>query len=79
MTPWVTISSRVCSICSLYSMGTFLGHVGLGDGKVSPDGICARHLANCIEGAGEGLLQGNHVPGCHCGMGGCLSHVGIEG
>ena len=44
------------------------GHVG----QVVPDGICPAHVAYCIEGVREGLLQGKDVlDHCH---GGCSSH-----
>ena len=64
----------------LYLHSVLYGYLPLGmldqeDGRVSPDGICTRHVG--VER--EGILQGNDVPG-HCyGQGGCLSQAGFGG
>ena len=60
--PLLTITLRVHSICSQYSIGTFqLGMLDRGNVRVSPNGVGPRHVAYCIKGVWEDLLQGNDV------------------
>ena len=44
---------------------------------MGPDGVGPRHVVNGIEGVIEYSLQGNCVPGCHCGKVSCLSQAGV--
>ena len=49
-TPLSTMSLRMCLICSWYSVGTFLQACWTwGNGRVSPDGLCPRHVAYSTE------------------------------
>ena len=50
MTPFSTMPSRVCSICSLYSMVTFCWGMLVGENtRVFPDGVGPGHVANGVE------------------------------
>ena len=53
-----------------------LGMLEWGNGKLSPDGVCARHVAYSIKQAGESSLQGDDVLG-HCIGWECLNQLGI--
>ena len=78
MTSWVTMSSWVQSICFQHSMGTFLWVCWIGGNEgLVPDGIGMGHVAYGVMGVRECSLQGNNIPGCHCGRVGCLSWTGV--
>ena len=55
-----------------------LGLLDWGYGRVGPDGIGPRYVANGVELVREGSLEGNYVPGGHCGESGCLSQGGLR-
>ena len=77
MTPWVTMSLRVCSIWSQYSICIFLWACWTGgNGRVSPGGIGTGHVAYHVKQAKECLLLGNNVLGHHYGRV-CLSWGGV--
>ena len=59
---------------AFYLLSVLYGYLPLGmlyweDGRVGPDGICARQVVYSVEWAGEGSLQGNDVLGHHWGQG----------
>ena len=78
ITPFA-MSLRVHSICSWYTMGTFLLECWTRAILVSPDCVDTGHVGDCIKWAGEGTVEGNYVLDHYMGGGGWLSWVRFMG